>query len=70
MWMASLRLDVCRQTHALSLRMIVSALAPSEIVVGGEVETAWYLFGPAAQPQMTRNWAPAHACSRGRLLRV
>ena len=34
------------------LSMIASALAPSEIVVVGEVTTAWYLFGPDVQAQM------------------
>ncbi len=46
-----------KMSHALGrgLRMIASALAPSEIVVVGEVTTAWYLFSPSVQAEMQQN---------------
>ncbi|MHB1699761.1 MAG: ROK family transcriptional regulator [Acidobacteriaceae bacterium] len=46
-----------KMSHALGrgLRMIASALAPSEIVVVGEVTTAWYLFSPSVQAEMKQN---------------
>jgi predicted NBD/HSP70 family sugar kinase len=37
------------------LRMIASALAPSEIVVVGEITNAWYLFGPKIEAEMKHN---------------
>jgi predicted NBD/HSP70 family sugar kinase len=37
------------------LRMIASALAPSEIVVVGEITAAWNLFGPTIEEEMKRN---------------
>ena len=46
-----------RMSHALGrgLRMIASALAPSEIVIVGEVTMAWYLFSPSVQAEMKQN---------------
>jgi predicted NBD/HSP70 family sugar kinase len=37
------------------LRMIASALAPTEIVVVGEITNAWYLFGPKIEAEMNHN---------------
>lgn len=37
------------------LRMIASALAPSEIVVVGEITSAWDLFGPAIEAELQKN---------------
>ncbi len=46
-----------KMSHALGrgLRMIASALAPSEIVVVGEITTAWYLFSPSVLAEMNQN---------------
>ena len=54
---ASALAAIGKMSHALGrgMRMIASALSPSEIVVVGEVTTAWYLFGPAVQEQMKQN---------------
>jgi predicted NBD/HSP70 family sugar kinase len=40
------------------LRMIASALAPTEIVVVGEITNAWYLFGPKIEAEMKHNSLP------------
>jgi predicted NBD/HSP70 family sugar kinase len=40
------------------LRMIAAALAPTEIVVVGEITNAWYLFGPAIEGEMNRSPLP------------
>jgi predicted NBD/HSP70 family sugar kinase len=37
------------------LRMIASALAPSEIVVVGDITSAWYLFGPIVEAELKQN---------------
>lgn len=37
------------------LRMITTALAPKEIVIVGDVTTAWYRFGPMIEEEMRRN---------------
>jgi predicted NBD/HSP70 family sugar kinase len=37
------------------LRMISSALAPSEIVIVGDITTAWYLFGPVVEAELKLN---------------
>jgi predicted NBD/HSP70 family sugar kinase len=37
------------------LRMIVSALAPSEIIVVGDITSAWYLFGPMVEKELKQN---------------
>jgi predicted NBD/HSP70 family sugar kinase len=37
------------------LRMITAALAPKEIVIVGDVTTAWYRFGPTIEAEMRRN---------------
>src|SRR5271154_4002411 len=37
------------------LRMVASALAPSEIVVVGDITAAWYLFGPIVEAEMKQN---------------
>jgi predicted NBD/HSP70 family sugar kinase len=40
------------------LRMIAAALAPTEIVVVGEITNAWYLFGSTIEAEMKRNSLP------------
>jgi predicted NBD/HSP70 family sugar kinase len=40
------------------LRMIGAALAPSEIVVVGEITNAWYLFGATIETEMKHNSLP------------
>jgi predicted NBD/HSP70 family sugar kinase len=40
------------------LRMIASAIAPTEIVVVGEITNAWYLFGPKIEAEMKHNSLP------------
>ena len=37
------------------LRMIASALAPNEIVIVGDITTAWYLFGPTVEAELKRS---------------
>jgi predicted NBD/HSP70 family sugar kinase len=37
------------------LRMIASALAPSEIVIVGDITTAWYMFGPIVEAELKQN---------------
>lgn len=37
------------------LRMIASALAPSEIVIVGDITSAWHLFGPTIEEELKRN---------------
>jgi len=37
------------------LRMIASALAPSEIVIVGDITTAWYMFGPIIEAELKQN---------------
>ncbi|MBB5317897.1 ROK family transcriptional regulator [Tunturibacter empetritectus] len=37
------------------LRMIANALAPSEIVVVGDITAAWYLFGPIVEAELKQN---------------
>ena len=37
------------------LRMIVSALAPSEIILVGDVTSAWYIFGPTVERELKKN---------------
>jgi len=37
------------------LRMIASALAPNEIVVVGDITSAWHLFGPKIEAELQRN---------------
>lgn len=37
------------------LRMIATALAPQEIVIVGDLTTAWYRFGPMIEEEMRRN---------------
>jgi predicted NBD/HSP70 family sugar kinase len=41
------------------LRMIACALAPSEIVVVGEITNAWYLFGSKIEAEMRHNSLPS-----------
>ena len=40
------------------LRMIAAAIAPTEIVVVGEITNAWYLFGPTIEAEMKHNSLP------------
>jgi predicted NBD/HSP70 family sugar kinase len=40
------------------LRMIAAALAPTEIVVVGEITDAWSLFGPTIEAEMKHNSLP------------
>ena len=37
------------------LRMIVSALAPSEIILVGDITSAWYMFGPTVEAELKNN---------------
>jgi predicted NBD/HSP70 family sugar kinase len=37
------------------LKMVASALAPSEIVVVGDITAAWYLFGPIVEGELNLN---------------
>jgi predicted NBD/HSP70 family sugar kinase len=37
------------------LRMIASALAPSEIVIVGDITSAWYMFGPIVEAELKQN---------------
>jgi predicted NBD/HSP70 family sugar kinase len=37
------------------LRMIASALAPSEIIIVGEITSAWHLFGPRIEAELKQN---------------
>jgi predicted NBD/HSP70 family sugar kinase len=37
------------------LRMIASALAPSEIVIVGDITSAWYMFGPMIEAELKQN---------------
>lgn len=37
------------------LRMIASALAPSEIIIVGDFTAAWYLFGPLVEAELKKN---------------
>ena len=37
------------------LRMIASALAPSEIVIVGDITSAWYMFGPIIEAELRQN---------------
>ena len=37
------------------LRMIASALSPSEIVIVGDITTAWYMFGPIVEAELKQN---------------
>ena len=37
------------------LRMIASALAPSEIVIVGEITSAWHRFGPIVEAELRQN---------------
>ena len=41
------------------LRMIAAALAPTEIVVVGEITNAWYLFGSKIEAEMKHNSLPS-----------
>ncbi len=41
------------------LRMIAAALAPSEIVVVGEITNPWYLFGAKIEAEMMHNSLPS-----------
>ena len=37
------------------LRMITSALAPSEIIIVGDITNAWYMFGPLVEAELKKN---------------
>jgi predicted NBD/HSP70 family sugar kinase len=37
------------------LHMIASALAPSEIVIVGDITSAWYMFGPIVEAELRQN---------------
>jgi predicted NBD/HSP70 family sugar kinase len=56
------------------LHMIAAALAPSEIVVVGDITPLWYLIGPLVEAEMRRNplirvprLRPAHEGNKARL---
>jgi predicted NBD/HSP70 family sugar kinase len=46
-----------KMSHYLArgLRMIAYALAPSEIIVVGDITSAWHLFGPKIEEELKRN---------------
>jgi predicted NBD/HSP70 family sugar kinase len=37
------------------LRMIASALAPSEIIIVGDITSAWHMFGPKIEAELKQN---------------
>ncbi|MCU1320367.1 MAG: hypothetical protein JWM43_16 [Acidobacteriaceae bacterium] len=37
------------------LRTIISALAPSEIIIVGDITAAWYMFGPSVEAELKQN---------------
>ncbi|MEG9438978.1 ROK family protein, partial [Edaphobacter sp. HDX4] len=37
------------------LKMVASALAPSEIIIVGDITSAWHLFGPRIEAELKRN---------------
>jgi predicted NBD/HSP70 family sugar kinase len=37
------------------LRMIASALAPSEIIIVGDITSAWHIFGPKIEAELKQN---------------
>jgi predicted NBD/HSP70 family sugar kinase len=37
------------------LRMIASALAPNEIIIVGDITSAWYMFGPKVAAELNQN---------------
>jgi predicted NBD/HSP70 family sugar kinase len=47
------------QSLGRGLRMIAAALAPTEIVVVGEITNAWHLFGPGIESEMKHNSLPS-----------
>jgi predicted NBD/HSP70 family sugar kinase len=56
------------------LHMIATALAPTEIVVVGDITPLWYLVGPLVEAEMRRNplvrvprLRPAHEGNKARL---
>jgi predicted NBD/HSP70 family sugar kinase len=56
------------------IHMIASALAPSEVVIVGDITNLWYLVGPQVEAEMRRNplarvprLRPAHEGSKARL---
>ena len=56
------------------MHMIASALAPSEIVVVGDITPLWHLVGPLIEAEMRRNplvrvprLRPAHEGNKARL---
>ena len=53
--MPSRRWRRCRSFLGRGLRMIASALAPSEIVIVGDITTAWYMFGPIIEAELKQN---------------
>ena len=46
------------------LRMIVSVLAPSEIIVVGDITSGWNLFGPTIEKELRRNSLSKDPCLR------
>ena len=46
-----------KMSHYLGrgLRMIASALAPSEIIIVGDITSAWHLFGPKIEAELKQN---------------
>jgi predicted NBD/HSP70 family sugar kinase len=46
-----------KMSHYLGrgLRMIASALAPSEIIIVGDITSAWHMFGPKIEAELKQN---------------
>jgi predicted NBD/HSP70 family sugar kinase len=48
-------LEKMAQALGKGLRMIASALAPSEIVIVGDITNAWHRFGPLVEAELKKN---------------
>lgn len=48
-------LEKMSQYLGRGLRMIASALAPNEIVVVGDITSAWHMFGPKIEAELKHN---------------
>jgi predicted NBD/HSP70 family sugar kinase len=71
---AKLAIDTMCAALGRGMHTIATALAPSEIVVVGDITTVWYLVGPLVEAEMRRNplarvpkLRPAHEGNKARL---
>lgn len=48
-------LEMMSMNLGRGLRMIASALAPNEIVIVGDITSAWHIFGPKIEEEIKRN---------------